>query len=261
MKLFYVLLFTFLSLQFTNARRKRKTFIDMTYVYDKTTLRYPIFSKFKIEKLVKGPNKDLVTKWLQYEDFSTSTHTGTHMDAPAHFVKGEITVDEIPARSFFGKAAVIDITRKASLSPDAVATVEDVMNWERTTQRCLNGTIVLLNSGWGHKWNDRDAFLGSSSDDTSTLHFPGFSPEACKWMTECRSIKGVGVDTASIDPGTTKISPCHGYVLRHRLFALENVANIDKLPISGATLYVFPMKIGKGSGAPTRIVASVRMKN
>nr|XP_042909491.1 isatin hydrolase-like [Parasteatoda tepidariorum] len=171
------------------------------------------------------------------------------------------TVDEIPASSFFGKAAVIDITRKASLSPDALATVEDVKNWERTTQRSLNGTIVLLNSGWGHKWNDRDAFFGISSDGTSKLHYPGFSPGACKWLTENRSIKGVGSDTASIDPGTTTSAPCHGYVLGHRLFILENVANVDKIPISGATRYVFPMKIGKGSGAPTRIVASVRVKN
>nr|XP_015928863.2 isatin hydrolase-like [Parasteatoda tepidariorum] len=231
----------------------------MTYVYDETTLRYPIYSKFKIEKLVKGPNKELVTKWLQYEDFYTSTHTGTHMDAPAHVVRGEITIDEIPASYFFGKAAVIDITRKASLCPDAVATVEDVMNWERTTQRSLNGTIVLLNSGWGQRWHDRDAFFGTPSDDPTKLHFPGFSAEACKWLAENRSVKGVGADTASIDPGTSTHFPCHGYILGRRSFILENVANVGEIPIAGAMLYVFPMKIGKGSGAPTRIVASVRI--
>nr|XP_015912933.1 isatin hydrolase-like [Parasteatoda tepidariorum] len=230
----------------------------MTYVFDENTLRYPTFSGYKIEKLVKGPSENLITKWHQYEDFSTSTHAGTHMDAPAHFIKGGTTVDEIPAHSFFGKAAVIDITRKASLSPDAVATVEDVMNWESTTLRSLNETIVLLNSGWGQKWNDRDAFLGSPSNDTTKLHFPGFSAEACKWLTENRSIKGVGSDTASIDPGTSTSSPCHGYVLGRRLFILENVANMNKIPIAGAKLYIFPMKIGKGSAAPTRIVASFR---
>lgn len=179
------------------------------------------------------------------------------MDAPSHFVKGGANIDDIPPTQFFGPAAVIDITAKAAQDPDAEATVEDLLLWESVTGRNLSGSIILLNSGYGRKWNDRVSYYGNAENDITDLHFPGFSPNACQWLVENRSIKGIGVDTLSLDRGPSTDFLSHLSILGNGIFILENVANVDQIPIYGSMLYVFPMKIGKATGAPTRIVASI----
>ncbi|GIY54251.1 uncharacterized protein CDAR_172091 [Caerostris darwini] len=189
------------------------------------------------------------------EDYSASVHLGTHMDAPAHFDPNGTAVDKIPIRHFVAPAAVIDITAKAELDPDCGATVEDLLHWERLTGQSLNQTIVLLKSGWGQKWNNMTAYIGSTEADINKMHFPGFSEESARWLVENRNVYGIGSETISFDRGAANTFPAHQIFLGHGIFGLENVANLDKIPIYGAKLYVMPMKIGKGSGAPTRVIA------
>lgn len=187
---------------------------------------------------------------------TTATHMGTHMDSPSHFVPGGLDVDRIALEDFIAPAAVINIASRAAEESEASVTVQDLKDWERMTGQSLDGTVVLMNSGWGAKWEDRTQFIGTTEEDSSKLRFPGFSGEAAQWLVDHRNIKGVGVDTLSIDVGTSRDFPSHIAILSKGLYALENVANVDKIPAYGALLYVFPMKISRASGAPTRVVAT-----
>ncbi|GFS30419.1 kynB [Trichonephila inaurata madagascariensis] len=148
-----------------------------------------------------------------------------------------------------GCAAVVDITAKANDDPDAEATVQDLQQWESTTGQSLNETILLLRSGWGKRWGDREAFFGTAGDDPNQLHYPGLAPDAARWLVENRNVFGIGVDTLSFDNGPSLTKDVHQILLGHGLFGIENMANMEQLPIYGATLYVMPMKIGDASGA------------
>lgn len=193
---------------------------------------------------------------IQGEEITTATHMGTHMDAPSHFVKGGLNIDDIPLSRMKAPAAVINIVARAEEDHNAVVSVEDLQQWEATTGQSLNGTIILVNSGWGKFWSNRTAYLGTDEEDVNKLSFPGIGEEAAQWLVDHRDIIGVGTDTVSIDKGSSQTFPAHNILLGKGLYALENVANVDKIPIYGAKLYVMPMKIGRASGAPTRIIAT-----
>ncbi|GIY54253.1 uncharacterized protein CDAR_172101 [Caerostris darwini] len=226
----------------------------MTYNFDETAQYSPIAEGFKINVVMNGTNENGV--WIQLEEYSSYIHVGTHMDAPAHFTKGGQTVEQIPVDRLIAPAAVIDITAKAAIEPDAEATIEDLLHWESVTGQTLNETIVILKSGWGKKWSDRAAFLGTPENDASKFHFPGLDPDAAAWLVKSRNIYGIATETLSFDKGSSKTYASHQILLGNNIFALENIANADKIPIYGAKLYVMPMKIGKASGSPTRIIAT-----
>ncbi|KAF8777850.1 isatin hydrolase-like [Argiope bruennichi] len=238
----------------TGAPLARKM-VDMSYRFDDTTLHFPGTKEFEIIVVRNGTMEENGI-WVQSEEYSSSTHVGTHMDAPAHFTKGGLTIDQIPVHRFIAPAAVIDITAKAQLDRDAEATVEDLLHWESITGQTLNETIVLLKTGWGKKWNNRTDFFGTPENDATKLHFPGLAPDAATWLVENRNIYGIGTETLSFEKGATRTYPVHQTLLGHGIYGLENVANVDKIPIYGAKLYVLPMKVGRASGAPTRIIAT-----
>ncbi|XP_055945080.1 isatin hydrolase-like [Argiope bruennichi] len=229
--------------------------VDMTYTFDEKINHFPIVNGFKKDVVLNGTG--MGNMWWLAEDYSASVHLGTHMDAPAHTSPTGLTVDQLPLHHLIAPAAVIDITAKAELDPDAEITVEDLLNWESITGHTLNETIVLMKSGWGKKWNNQTAYLGSPDLDISNAKFPGLAPEAATWLIENRNIYGYGTDAVHLDKGSRSDTfPVHQTLLPNNVFGLENVANVDQIPIYGATLYVMPMKIGGGSGAPTRIIAT-----
>ena len=193
---------------------------------------------------------------VQGEEITTATHMGTHMDSPSHFSPGGLNIDQIEISKLISPAAVISIEDRASQDPDALVTVEDLENWERVTDQSLNGTIVLFNTGYGKKWLNRAEFLGTEENDITKLRFPGISREAAQWLVDNREINGIGMDTMSFDRGISTDYPAHNILLGRGIFGLENVANMDKIPIYGATLHVMPMKIRYASGSPTRVIAT-----
>jgi kynurenine formamidase len=151
---------------------------------------------------------------------------------------------------------VVDVRDKAKADRDYRLTVGDLQEWETAHGRIPDGAIVLMYSGWGQYWPDKKRYLGTDVfGDVADLHFPGFSKEAAEWLVHERKIAAIAVDTASMDYGPTKDYPVHQTINGANLPAFENVANVDRLPPSGATLIALPMKIGGGSGAPTRIIA------
>jgi kynurenine formamidase len=230
-----------------------ETVIDLTYGFDDQTIYWPTNKSFRWER------KDWGTAaggyWYASADFSASEHGGTHIDAPIHFGAGRQTVDQIPLERLIGPAVVIDV-RAQCLDPDYELRIEDLLAWEAKHSRMPEGAIVLMWTGWGQHWPDRKRYLGSETPDVPTsLHFPGFSSAAAEFLIMQRAIRGVGIDTASIDPGRSRDFAAHRVLNGADVYALENVAALSRLPPRGATIVALPVKITGGTGGPVRIIA------
>ncbi len=185
--------------------------------------------------------------------FATPEHLGTHLDAPNHFVAGKPAVDRLPATSLFGPGVVIDVAGKTSADPDFLLTAEHVKLWEQQNGPVPEGAIVLLHTGWGRFWNHVERYQGR--DASGRLHFPGYGPDAAEYLVSERKVRGLGIDTLSVDRGLSREFEVHKVLGRAERYGLENVANLDQLPTRGFTLFVAPIKIETGSGGPTRIFA------
>jgi len=136
-------------------------------------------------------------------------------------------------------------------------TIADLTNWERANGRIPRGAIVFLRTGFGKHYPDRKKYLGTDERGPAAvakLHFPGLHPDAARWLMTNRSIKAIGLDTASIDFGQSTKFESHQILFERNVPAFENVANLDKLPLRGFSVIALPMKIKGGSGGPLRIV-------
>lgn len=228
--------------------------VDLTYTFDEATIYWPTEKGFELEQ---GPHgKTDAGYFYAANRFRGPEHGGTHMDAPIHFSEKGATADQVPLSDLVGPAVVVDVSSAAARDADYRLAVSDLEEWESKHGRIPDGAIVLMRSGWGARWPDRKAYLGTDHPgDTANLHFPGFSREAVDWLLAERDIAALGVDTPSIDHGPSKDFIVHQVANGADKPGFENVAQVDRLPEKGATLIALPMKIGGGSGAPTRIVA------
>jgi kynurenine formamidase len=228
--------------------------VDLTHPFGNETVYWPTNKPFQREKTNWGTTA--AGYWYASADFSASEHGGTHMDAPIHFGQGQRTIDQIPVDRLVGPAAVIDMRRQCAVNSDYVLTVHDILTWESQYGRIPEGALVFLWSGWGERWPNRTRYLGTATpDDPDTLHFPGLSPDAADFLIAKRAIRGVGIDTASIDPGPSRDFLVHRLLSRADVYALENVAALERVPPRGATVWALPMKIQGGTGGPVRIIA------
>src|SRR5215216_48723 len=230
--------------------------VDLTYAFDADTVYWPTAQQFKLETDFEG----MTEKGYFYSAYrySAAEHGGTHLDSPVHFAKGRYTVDELPLEKLMGAAIVIDVTAQCATNPDYLVSVADFENWERRNGRIATGTIVLLRTGFGKFYPDRKKYLGTEergAEAVAKLHFPGLDPAAARWLTQNRSIKAIGLDTASIDYGQSTLFESHRILFEKNIPAFENVANLDQLPAKGFSVIALPMKIKGGSGGPLRIVA------
>jgi len=237
------------------AAPRASSIVDLTHPYDEQTIYWPKNTRFHWEKRSWG--SPAAGRWYATADFTTSEHGGTHIDAPIHFAAAGVTVDTIPVERLVGDAAVIDMRMACDRTPDYAVTAHDVLAWETVHGDLKAGDIVLIWTGWSAHWPDPVRYLGSvTPDDAATLHFPGLAPDAAELLIT-RSISGVGIDTASIDPGHALDFPVHQILSKAGVYALENVAALEQMPARGATVYALPMKIKGGSGGPTRIIARI----
>jgi kynurenine formamidase len=228
--------------------------LDLTHSFGQETIYWPHNKRFQWEKTDWGMTS--AGYWYASANFSASEHGGTHMDAPIHFGQERRTVDQIPLEQLTGPAVVIDVRSQCSGNPDYELTVNDVTGWEAQYGRIQEGTLVFMLSGWGSRWPDPTRYLGSATpDDSQSLRFPGFSREAAAFLVNQRAVRGVGIDTASIDPGRSHDFPVHRLLNEANIYALENVAALEQLPPRGATVWTLPIKIKGGTGGPVRIVA------
>ena len=230
--------------------------VDLTHPFDESTVYWPTAQGFKLDTDFEG----MTDKGYFYSAYrySAAEHGGTHLDSPVHFAKDRYTVDQIPLQQLMGAAVVIDVTKQAGANADYQVSVADFQEWEKRNGRIPQGTIVFLRTGFGKHYPDRKKYLGTDERGDAAvakLHFPGLDPAAARWLTQNRSIKAIGLDTASIDYGQSTLFESHRILFEKNIPAFENVANLDQLPAKGFSVIALPMKIKGGSGGPLRIVA------
>jgi kynurenine formamidase len=187
---------------------------------------------------------------------SLPEHFGTHIDAPAHFARGLWTVDQIPPERLIAPMVVLDVSGNAEHNPDYQISVDDIARWEQANGQIPLGAVVLARSGWNSRWDSAKSYR--NADSKGIMHFPGYSRDAAQFLVEGRNVFGLGIDTLSVDYGPSQDFAVHRYTLAHSLYHLENVANLDRVPVSGATVVVAPVKLEGGSGGPVRILALLK---
>lgn len=227
--------------------------VDLSYSFDEQTVYWPNAEGFRHRKdswtMTPGGY------WYAAGEFTSAEHGGTHIDSPIHFAEGKHTLDQIPVSKLIAPVAVIDISVKAAQNRDYRATRADVEAFEQQNSPIAAGTIVVFRTGWGKFWPDRKQYLGSDvKGDTANLHFPGIARDAAELLVQ-RNIAGVGIDTASMDHGPSTDFIVHQVLTKANIYGIENIANVEKLPATGATLIALPMKIAEGTGGPARVVA------
>jgi kynurenine formamidase len=187
---------------------------------------------------------------------SLPEHFGTHIDAPAHFAKGLWTVDQIPTERLVAPLVVLDVRNQINGNPNYLISVEDIARWEKVNGHIPQGSVVLARTGWSSRWGSGKDYR--NLDAKGVLHFPGYALDTAKFLVEARNVIGIGIDTLSVDTGSSEDFPVHQYSLSHSVYHLENVANLEHVPPAGAVVVVAPMKLEGGSGGPVRILALVR---
>jgi kynurenine formamidase len=188
-------------------------------------------------------------------------HTGTHFDAPVHWITGkdlpDNTCDTIPARRFVGPACVLDISEESKSNPDFLVTPGFIEAWETKHGRIPKASWVLLRSDWSTR-ADPDAFINA---DANGPHSPGFSKEVSTLLARDREVLGVGVETIGTDAGQagTFDPPFPNHTIMHGAgrFGLASLCNLDRLPARGAIVIAAPLRIVDGSGSPLRVLALV----
>ncbi|GIV79124.1 cyclase family protein [Litorilinea aerophila] len=188
-------------------------------------------------------------------------HTGTHFDAPAHWITGrdlpDNTTDTIPPRRFIGPACVVDVSREVAEDEDFVLTPDHVLAWERDHGVIPAGAWFLMRTDWS-KRRGREAFLNVREDGA---HSPGFTPECVRFLAQERDVLGVGVETVGTDAGQAANFdppfPAHNIMQGAGKFGLASLCNLDQLPPVGAVVIAAPLKLVNGSGSPLRVLALV----
>jgi len=179
-------------------------------------------------------------------------HAGTHLDAPIHFSESGDTVEKLAAETLVAPLAVIDVRARATQNPDYLVSRQDLADWEKKHRRLPERCCVAMLSGWADYVGDAAKYTGASG---GVFHFPGFGSDAAEWLLKERSAVGLAVDTLSLDNGPSKDFRVHRAWLPTGRWGLENVANLDKVPPSGATLVVGVAKVRNATGGPARLIA------
>ncbi|HEX6131673.1 MAG TPA: cyclase family protein [Actinomycetota bacterium] len=228
--------------------------VDLTHPFDATTIYWPTQAPFALERLARG--RTPAGHWYAANRFCAAEHGGTHLDAPVHFAEGGAGADAVPLARLVGPAVVVDVVADAARDPDLEVAVAHLERHERAHGRIPSGAIVLVRTGWGARWPDRRRYLGDDTPgDAWDLHFPGVSRAAAAWLVAERRIDAVGIDTASIDHGPSRRFEAHQALAAAGVPVFENVAGLERLPATGASLVALPMKIAGGSGGPLRVIA------
>jgi kynurenine formamidase len=220
----------------------------------------PEFGKtwsFRLEEISHYDSRGPAWYW---NNFSCGEHTGTHFDAPIHWVTGKDypanAADSIPAQKFIAPANVIDVSREAASNVDFLLTREHVEAWEKQHGPIEKGSWVLMRTDWSKR--DGSAFLNMKEDGA---HVPGPHPALVPWLAKERDVIGWGSEGVGTDAGQAftfnPAFPCHSIMHGNNKFGLASLTNLDRLPPKGALLITPPLKIVKGSGSPCRVLALV----
>lgn len=190
------------------------------------------------------------------QKFSLVGQWGTHVDPPAHFVKGLRTVDQINLKEMILPLVVIDVSEKTARNPDYTITMKDVLNWESKHGVIPKGAFVAMRTDWSKRWPDMKSMR--NEDNNGTAHYPGWRRDVLKYLYEKRKITASGHETTDTDPGiaTSKGDySLEAYILQTNHYQIELLVNLDKVPEAGALAVVTFPKPKNGSGFPARVFA------
>ena len=214
-------------------------------------------ARFNLEEISRYDDRGPAWYW---NNFRSGEHTGTHLDAPTHWITGKdgIDVASVPVAHLIRPVVVLDFSARCAENPDFLLEVEDVRSWEAANGPLPDGGWMIYRTGWDARADSQERFLNA---DDNGPHTPGMSPECARWVAEKAPIIGVGVETVGTDAGAAHsfdpAFPCHSYLMGNGKYGLTQLQNVAHLPARGAVLVVGPLPIVTGSGAPARVVALV----
>ncbi|HEY3141144.1 MAG TPA: cyclase family protein [Acidimicrobiales bacterium] len=212
---------------------------------------------FSLQELSRYDERGPAWYW---NAFSSGEHTGTHFDAPIHWITGRdgLDVSEVPPTQLVAPAVVIDKTAECAADADYLLGVDDVRAWEADHGPLPEAGWLLYRTGWDARASDQESFLNA---DESGPHTPGLSAECARWLAEETAILGLGVETVGTDAGRAHSFeppfPCHTFFLGNGKYGLTQLANLSRLPATGTVLIAAPLPIEGGSGSPCRVLALV----
>jgi kynurenine formamidase len=228
-----------------------KRFVDLTHAFEPGI---PHWKGFPDEKLKTVYTYD--SAGFTAQEYTHVGQWGTHVDPPAHFVKGLRTVDQIRPDEMLLRLAVLDVHEKVAANPDYVVAMDDVRAWETRHGAIPEGAFVALRTDWSKRWPDDKAI--QNTDAKGISHYPGWSKEVLQYLYETRKITASGHETTDTDPGlaTTKDDySLERYVLGTNHYQIELLTNLDQVPEAGALVLVSFPKPKDGSGFPARVIA------
>ena len=220
----------------------------------------PPFANTQRFKLTEISNYDERGPAWYWNDISTGEHVGTHFDAPVHWITGRegLDVSQVSPQQLIAPAVVIDKSSECARDPDYLLEVTDIEAWQRQHGPLPKGGWLLYRTGWDARAGDQQRFLNA---DSTGPHTPGISVACARWLAEQAPIVGVGVETVGTDAGKAHgfdpAFPCHAFMLGAGKYGLTQLANLAKLPPTGAVVIAGPLPIVRGSGSPARVLALV----
>jgi kynurenine formamidase len=237
--------------------------VDLTARLESTTpvIRLPepfanTFS-FSLQEISRYDARGPAWYW---NNISTGEHTGTHFDAPVHWVTGAGREDvaAVPLTCMIAPAVVLDFSKQAAADPDFLLETEHIRQWEAEHSPLPEGGWMLYRTGWDARSASQEEFLNANETGP---HTPGVSVQCARWLADEAPIIGIGVETVGTDAGTAHSFdppfPCHSALLGAGKFGLTQLQNLAQLPPTGAVLIAGPLPIVGGSGSPARVLALV----
>ncbi|WP_329565183.1 cyclase family protein [Streptomyces sp. NBC_01361] len=212
---------------------------------------------FELEEISRYDDRGPAWYW---NNFRSGEHTGTHFDAPNHWITGQGLADvaSVPAQQLIAPATMLDFSVEAAANPDFLVEVEHIKAWEAQHGPLPDGGWLLLRTGWDDRSHAQQEFLNA---DENGPHTPGLSAECARWVAEEAPVIGLGVETVGTDAGQASgfdpAFPCHSFLMGSGKYGLTQLQNLAALPPTGAVVLAGPLPIVTGSGAPARVLALV----
>ncbi len=237
--------------------------VDLTAPLSRETPRialppeYGQTQRFELEEISRYDDRGPAWYW---NNFRTGEHTGTHFDAPVHWVTGRDKEDvaSVPVERLIRPAVVLDFADRAAADPDFLLEVDDIRAWEAEHGPLPDGGWLIYRTGWDARSGSQEEFL--NADETGP-HTPGMSVECAQWVAGETSLVGVGVETVGTDAGAAHSFdppfPCHASLHGSGKYGLTQLQNVSRLPATGAVIIAGPLPIVTGSGSPARVLALV----
>ena len=212
---------------------------------------------FSLQEISRYDERGPAWRW---NNIAVGEHVGTHFDAPIHWITGRdgLDVSRVPPRQLVAPAVVVDKSAECAANPDFLLEVAHLEEWQRRHGPLPAGGWLLYRTGWDSRVNDPAAFLNA---DATGSHTPGVSVACARWLAERSPVIGLGVETVGTDAGAAHSFdppfPCHAFMHGAGKYGLTQLANLSRLPPTGAVLVVAPLPIVGGSGSPARVLALV----